>query len=379
MHAANPPFHARLRRAAWIDRPGAWLTLGLALLSLDVLRAAVVDILAGGHPWKQGDWLVNSELIETRRGAFGSALLRISDALGVSPVVVAGATQIAIASALFAATLALAWRMRGTRAIWALFLSPAFFVLFWWHDAQGSMRKEMFAFTALALLALRAGGMGRRFCVPGAFALMAVGILAHEANMLFLPAFFVCLFAGLGRETLRPAPMLGGLGLCALAVAAVVYAYVHASAADWAAICAPLLDRGVDPRICEGAIAFLRHDAETMRAFIRSHATWQAVAAQALTTVAAAAPLAWLAAQTDRRGALWAGLAGSLALMAPLCLIALDWGRFLDFAIASWGLTFYALTLSGRVRVVREITLRRLAPLLAAGLLWAPSHVIGLE
>ncbi|MFT6775942.1 MAG: hypothetical protein ACJA1L_003665, partial [Paracoccaceae bacterium] len=43
------------------------------------------------------------------------------------------------------------------------------------------------------------------------------------------------------------------------------------------------------------------------------------------------------------------------------------------------GLTFCALTLSGRVRVVREITPLRLAPLLVAGLLWAPSHVIGLN
>jgi hypothetical protein len=155
----------------------------------------------------------------------------------------------------------------------------------------------------------------------------------------------------------------------------VLHAGANASTADWAAVCAPLLDRGVDPRICEGVIAWLRHDADVMRAFIRAHATWQVVAAQVLTTVAAAAPLvwlaaplAWLAAQTDRRGALWAGLAASLALMASLCLIAVDWGRFLDFAVASWGLTFCALTLSGRVRVVREITPLRLAPLLVAGL-----------
>jgi hypothetical protein len=300
MHAAIPPFHVRLRRTVRTDRPGAWLMLLLAFLSLDVLRAAVVDILAGGHLWKQGDWLVNSELIETRRGVFGSALLRIADLLGASPVTVAGAAQIAVASALFAATLALVWRMRRARAVWALLLSPAFSMLFWWHDVQGSMRKEMVAFAALAFLALRAGGMGRghgagalragRLCADGGRDRGARGERAVRAGVLCLSG------RGAGARGAARRAGSGGLGLCALAVAAVLHAGANASTADWAAVCAPLLDRGVDPRICEGVIAWLRHDADVMRAFIRAHATWQVVAAQVLTTVAAAAPLAWLAA-----------------------------------------------------------------------------------
>lgn len=373
------PMPARWRAAIAADPPGAAMVAGLAILAAHALARIGADFASGGNPWKQGDWLVNAEASPIRRGGFGSALLRISDALGIGPVTLVCAVQAAVGAVLFGAILALAWRLRGRRVMWLLFLSPAFAVIFWQQDPQGALRKEVFAFAALALLALRAGGAGRGWAAPLAFALMAVGLAAHEATVLFLPAFGVCLVAAYGRGAWRGGRAAAALCLCALGAWALGHAAANASAPDWRAVCAPLLDRGAAPRICQGAIAWLRHDAAVVVDFLQANVTWRLIAAQGLVMLAALAPLVWLAARTDRGGALAGALIASTAVFAPLYVVALDWGRFLDFQVTAWGLSFCALVLSGRVRITGDVPLRRLAPLLACSLLWSPSHVFGLD
>ena len=58
--------------------------LGTVLFYL--LYQLFLDFSLGGNNWKQGDWLINELSEPVRRGLFGSAVLRISDVIGLNPL-----------------------------------------------------------------------------------------------------------------------------------------------------------------------------------------------------------------------------------------------------------------------------------------------------
>ena len=150
---------------------GATYFLATSLLLANLLR----DMLTGGNSWKQADWLVNSEEVFVRRGLFGSGLLRLSDLLAVKPLLLVGALQAILMLALIGATIVAARRSGLTDRVLLLLLSPGFFVLFWAADPQGSLRKEMIVYLALAALALAATGVWKRaLAIPLSIVLMGV-------------------------------------------------------------------------------------------------------------------------------------------------------------------------------------------------------------
>ena len=138
-----------------------WLALCLSLFSMGFFFFAVlysfyklfVNYRNGGNMWKQGDWLINSEMLPIRRAFMGDIILGISDTLNTSPLLVTIMFQTTLFLMLVCLLCILLRQKEVKPAIWVILISPAFFVFFWASDQQGSMRKELFIYLALACLA----------------------------------------------------------------------------------------------------------------------------------------------------------------------------------------------------------------------------------
>lgn len=303
------------------------LAVALTASAVFVLLDLAADLSLGGDSWQQGDWLIHALNGPIRRGPAGSALLHAADLFGVHPVRVVGMLQAGLVLVLYTLTW---WLLRDCAADFTaliLIASPAFFVLFWVSDPQAGLRKEIIVFVALTatLLAIRHESRGLLLAGGAAFAMAA---LAHEANTLFLPLYLYLVLAGR-----PPSPFRYGVaaGVAVLTTAAAAYAVAYRSVPDVAALCGPLLARGVVPRVCSGSIAWLDREtagglAEVSRQLLR-------------TGKAALFPLTWLLAtavylalatqaKTPVRLVLLLVLSGLPFLV--LFPVAVDWGRWLS-------------------------------------------------
>lgn len=120
---ASPP---QLSGTGWLGRATWTITiLGFAASAAIVLLFSVLEIIRhGGNAYKHGDWLVNALEEPVRRGAFGSALLHLSDALQVSPLLVVGMLQVVLVAALYLLTLAVLRNLPWQPALLLLVITP---------------------------------------------------------------------------------------------------------------------------------------------------------------------------------------------------------------------------------------------------------------
>ena len=71
----------------------------LLLAALYILQQSVQNYQDGGDLWKQGDWLINSELGPVRRAFLGNIILRISDISNTSPLLITWLIQVILLTA----------------------------------------------------------------------------------------------------------------------------------------------------------------------------------------------------------------------------------------------------------------------------------------
>jgi hypothetical protein len=282
------------------------------------------QIASGGHKWKTGDWLINYEGGFVRRGLSGSVLFVLSGA-GVPLLWLTFALQVAV----FAAVVWLVVRLYDVRDRprgWAILLFSPAFVLFPLHQVEGAFRKETLLFLALLPLAL---GVARASLRPpvlvASLALYALACFSHEVAAFCLP-FILYLLArarSLGDLESRRA-VLAGAAFASLAIVSLLLAAAFpGDAATARAICASLQARGVGPAVCGGAIDWLGRDLQF--GLSRVAQGWPGrVAWLAVVVALVLAPLAGSAWVRRRAGLLAMGL----AVMAPLFLSAVDWGRW---------------------------------------------------
>ncbi len=355
----------------------AGLCAGLAAL---VLVGLGRDLAAGGNPWKQGDWLISLAAGPLRRGALGSAILWLSDASGIGPAATVAAIQAALVVTLFALTLRAAWRHLGHPAMALILLSPGVFPLFWAGDPQGAGRKELIAFTAMALVA--AGQVAARPRLPVlalAAAVFLTAVLGHEGNALLAPAFALQLWLALRQA---PAPMALSLGLPAAVLAGsaalMALALAHPSVADASALCAPLLQRGLPEWFCHyGAIGWMDKDAGFALAEVQKQASLPVLAGFATCYLLAALPVLVALGWFDHRRLLLALFALTGLACAPLFAVGADWGRWLDWHLTSFAFLAMSLLLAGRVALRPVARCGPALALLALGLIWSPAHMVG--
>src|SRR6056297_4058100 len=90
------------------------------LLAGYVVFEAWNDLAAGGNPWKQGDWLINSIDTMIRRGLLGNAIIYSADALNVSPVFLVVILQSALITGSALLICVALWRMVPRYTLWLL-------------------------------------------------------------------------------------------------------------------------------------------------------------------------------------------------------------------------------------------------------------------
>ena len=345
-----------------------WLAVAIVLVYL------AQDYWLGGNPYKQGDWLINIEQAAVRRGLLGSAFIHLSDWLQLDLLLLVVLCQAALLLA-FAGFLYRVIRSIDHQPLfWLLLLSPGFMLLFWANDPQGSLRKELFAYAAFALLLV---GMLERRRLPIAIAtsVFALGMLGHEANGLFLPAFLWLLYRAhrSGSLTMRE---LSSAVLLLMAVAAVAAAFFvrHVSLTNAAPVCAPLLARGFDAAFCDGAIAWVTRD---LSYAIRVTAGNWSIDSWAYWTVYLwiTAIACWFASHYRQSRQLLLMYACTALPFLPLFYVALDWGRWMNFHLSSWIFLVLAEQLLGRLQQDKPCDDKRLLLVLLSILPLAPSHM----
>jgi hypothetical protein len=353
----------------WLPGISAAILVALAV-QLAVLMATASG---GGDGWIHGDWLINLAGGPIRRGAFGSAILALSDTTGVAPLDIVMAMQVTLACALFLGTAYLLFLQTSAGMSLAV-MSPGLFALVWTIAPMAAGRKELFGLLALLLLALPGGRAGR---VILSALLLAPGGIGHEVNLLLFPAWVAFLF-------LFPRPVTATgqraiiVALGSVVAAAAAYALIHARLATSDAICAALADRGLDPsRLCNGAIAWLSQPANGMASVGEALAKVENPGLLPLYWLGCALPLLrlWLSGSPPRIAlvALAAGI-GPIFLLYP---IALDWGRWVAIQTTVTALILLGLGARGQFQKMGAISLPERILWLVNALAWTPHHAIG--
>jgi hypothetical protein len=307
----------------------------LAGVLLYILNSLYVDLSQGGNSWKQGDWLIHNLADPVRRGIFGSGLLALADLFRLNPLTFLIWIQGAIVASIFAVVAAAAIKLRLPPKLLLVLLSPAFVILFWFNDPDGAVRKEILAYLAfLPLIVAALRNKGAMFACGLSIVIYAIAVVAHEGNVFFLPFLWVAMWMVL-PSTLSIAARLA---ICAvpggLAFMAGIYATLHTHVVDTQAICAHLVQRGLGPAICDGAIAYLDTTPDESRT---DPSRLLALHSRAFLLIYFVCLLSFrVLFQGSVHADFWmlAVLASALAFF-PLYLLAGDFGRWLSFHYTS--------------------------------------------
>ena len=210
---------SKLRLDPWILSAVAVLLGGFGL-QLQILWASW---RAGGHVWLQGDWFISLASGPIRRGPFGEILLRFSDAVQISPLLLVIGIQAALVAFIFLGFTRLLLQQQ--RSVMALVIfSPGIFVIMWGIDPISALRKELIGLAALVWLA-QPGSSIARLILTGA--LILVGGLGHEIMILLLPAWIVALWLLHPQLFRRPITWVVIGGVFVLALIEMLYALRH--------------------------------------------------------------------------------------------------------------------------------------------------------
>jgi hypothetical protein len=371
--------------ATWHGRnqSDTYIRLFVVLIMLASLVVVLMTFrshfLMGGHPWNTADWLINADNVHVRRGLFGSVLLRISDTLHLSPLVIAILLQCGLAILITAGALRaiLASSAPGLTAV--LLLSPGFCLLFWAGDPHGTARKEMITFAAMALLLFTNGKEKHdRTIVIAAGLLFAFGVSGHIANAMMTPMFLFMAWVALGR-TGTPW-IVAAVLLCIWAAFNTWYPIRYSGIDSAMEVCRPLMERGLDENFCSRAIRVTADHAESALVFVAEYAYGRGLGAwHLLIYPGLLLPILYLLSRTNgARALLWPMVLSVLPLL-PLYTVGLDWGRQTVMHITPILLLVALMLLRGRIHQTKQIPLKVSLVLLVLGVIWSPKHVFGLD
>lgn len=322
----------------------AWLAVLAALVfaaSLNPLLTLYYHYMGELGPYIHGDWLINFAAGPVRRGFPGEALILVSDHSGVALRELLVGLQAGLHLGLILLWVWLCSRLSDGRLLLALMLNPAFFLMFWMGDPLGAYRKELLAYLALALAVLACcppqnrESSDRWWMIWLSISLLFYGlaVLSHEGNVFFLPSLALITFIA-ARNNLVAATSFIGLQTV-LSLFAIYFAVRFSRLDDYGPICDALLSRGLSEQICSGAIGWLKYDTRYALNQVRGMLMSPAAAQYALMFVAASAWIYSVAAHVvGKRRALVLLMMTALSFV-PLYVVAVDWGRWINFSVTA--------------------------------------------
>ncbi len=285
-------------------------------------------IQEGTQPYLIGDWLISYAGGFVRRGFFGW-FLGIAAPDAADALLLLYVIQTSLYVVIFAIVIVWAISLPAP-ANWApMLLSPAFLV-FSFNDFGGSHRKEIIVLAGLFLVAEAV--RTSRLVTPAlavALLLFVVGVLSHEANTLLVVPFLL-LIREASQEGLVGEPVAKRFALAMGTVAFLGFtasALASGDAAQRGAVCDDLVDRGFDARVCEGAISYLGESAGDQVLRVADTLPLGLL----YVVVAAFASVPFLLSPWARER--WRLLVVAVLPLAPLFVVALDWGRWIMLAV----------------------------------------------
>lgn len=276
-----------------------------------------------------GDWTINYAGGVVRRGFAGWLLMLFApEAASALP------TLWVIQTMLYAVTFGVVvwWTIRLPDPMaWApLLLSPAF-LLFGLNDFGGTHRKEIIVFAGLFVLA-ESVRCGRAVIASTGIALFffSIGVLSHEANIFFVMAFILLLKRAMddGLVSKRTGGRIAAGFVAAATLGLVVAVLAPGTVEQQHAICNDLLRRGFEASLCRGSLSYIGEPAsgQVMRILVDALPGY---ALYAVPAMFALIPFMWSSWAQDNRRLLFFAVAPIL----PLFLIAVDWGRWIMWAV----------------------------------------------
>lgn len=350
-----------------------------ALLSFPVIAWAWFDRINGGDAWRQGDWLINFGDGQIRRGLFGEFLMFASDTTGVDLLATTQVVQVLV----FVATAFVLWQiaLRYSMPWLALLLglAPASFLTFFAANPMGSMRKEIFAVLALSLLVLASLTKRSSIALPlAALALYVVGCIGNVLHCLMLPIFLMSLYFLFhqGRLTRVQFAVLGTMSSL-MAGFWMSYGITFREISDLAAICAPLIERGMDPEICSGAMRWLVTGDVDHVAELVQRLTVMSVVQYGFVVLLSLVPLWMVSKIFAQKSLLIFVTAICFVVLLPLYLTATDWSRWLSLSYTAAALLVIQGHVAQQFTVVRLPNRALIAGYISVALLLAPEHSMG--
>lgn len=225
-------------------------------IALILLRYAYILILAAldCHGFIIGDWLINFQAGFVRRGLSGSIILWLSDLLSVKPNIMTFCLQIFF----YAGYLVVLWLLfcRKEVTIWflILLLSPAT-LLFPIYDPGAIGRKEILLFLLFGtyLLLLNKKKLKSFYSNILFSILILLSTMCHELVFFYLPYFVIASFI---KSNLDGDPFL--FGKAALVVIGgflvMIPLFLYGKTINNSIICSGLLEKGLSENICTGTL-----------------------------------------------------------------------------------------------------------------------------
>lgn len=287
----------------------------------------------GGHPWKTGDWLINYSDGLIRRGLLGELAMQLGAFSGIGLKWSIFSFQ-AFAFVIFVYLVLKQFaKFKETSTSVFLLLSPAFAFMFWVNSNASVFRKELLVYLVLVMFlhAFSRPKISYSLYWSGLVLFVVTG-LSHEIAVFAWPFLFFCIWDWSIKNNVSTKQVLLLNVPLGLAVSLILYVALSykGSVGSMNTICNSLNGYGFKDNICEGAISWLQYDAAFGYQQVLNYgiAFWMNYLLLGLISFV---PLYFL--KLDRP--VWWLIAGSTILMAPLFVVAVDYGRFISILFTS--------------------------------------------
>lgn len=352
----------------------------MALFGLAASWQLLIGILFyDGRPYRQGDWLINTINQPIRRGPIGTMLINVSDWLQTTPVIATMLLQMLLFFILTIALFAAVYAFMRRPAYALLLTSPAFFPIYWVAEEKAAGRKELIVMTSMCLL-LVIPLLPPKFRKPMAvFAtlMFLFGCIGHELTVLLTPAFAVIFYITVQPDLRDRSFQISTAVFLAIVGTALIYALTYSRVEDYMTVCQPLLERGLQEKICEGAIYWLEGDLDYAWMQMEERFTLINLTGFALACVLITAPILYVISLHREKKMLFIALALIFLPIFPLFVVALDWGRWVSIIFSTFILLLMALSIQKKIHLERAPNTVLLYTVCITNMFWSPYVLIG--
>jgi len=290
----------------------------------------VIDASLGTDSWRTGDWLINYQGGFIRRGFIGEIIYRISPNR-LTTIWFAIAFQCFIYFLLIYFLLKLFFA-KVIERFWILILfSPGFVILFPFYDELGGFRKELIIFLAFVflMLALYENNIKKKYLALSLL-IYSVAVFSHEMASLCLVFFGWALYDAINRTTIssekKVLKVYLSLFICIAIAGLALSIFIGSTSENVEKICKSLTNKGIDPRMCLGAITWLGYDANFSLVQVMGKVRERSYLLIYLVLLSLAIfPIFLTNWWRTRKAAMFLGFISLL----PLYFIAVDWGRWI--------------------------------------------------